>query len=149
MGLLSGIITSMLMFTILHDESEKISMIVLVVGAIIGGAISGLIIGAIIGLIYAVLYNTIPGKTAITKGIATGVMYFVIQLIIILLFLHHPGYLEYSEIAGILASRLHSSIDPALLSLIDIGFTFILTIIFVIFGYLLGWFWNRFKPKEN
>jgi len=157
MGLLSGIITAMLMFTILHDEYLKIFeatisqanislqaeinpetiLMIGAVGGIISGLIMGLIIGAIIGLIYAVLYNTIPGKTAITKGIATGLIYFVIITILSLL--------EQAVFPG----TTTTGIDPGLLSLMaNIGYAtnFITALIF---GYLLGWFWNRFKPKEN
>ncbi|PKP54066.1 MAG: hypothetical protein CVT90_02085 [Candidatus Altiarchaeales archaeon HGW-Altiarchaeales-3] len=153
MGLLGGILSIVLMFTILHDEyiklfeqtlaampagsgmsADSLLMISAVFG-VIGGLIMGIIFGLILGLIYAALYDKIPGKTAIAKGLITGLAYFVIM----------TGF-------SVLTNALFSGQAEAMgidQSSLMTGVNYITSFITaLVFGYVLGWLWIKFEPKD-
>jgi hypothetical protein len=153
MGILGGIIIVILMFTLLHGEyaaifeqtlatmppGAEISIDTLImisaVFSIIGGLVIGVIFGVVFGIIYAVLYDKIPGKTAIAKGIVTGLAYFVISTVFSLLM--QMAFSGQQAAMGVEQSALMTGTNYVT------GF-----IEAIIFGYLLGWLWIKFEPKE-
>jgi len=104
----------------------EVSLIAMIPGLAIGAIIGGIIGGIIFGLIYAAVYNSLPGSTSIMKGI-------VLSLIFWLIFTVALGY--------------------ASASMIGIGMTFYgISLVFglissLIWGFLLGTFWDKFAPK--
>jgi len=153
MGILGGIIIVILMFTIFHGEYVAIfeqtlatmppgaeisidTMIMIsAVFSIIGGLVIGVIFGVIFGIIYAVLYDKIPGKTAIAKGIVTGLAYFVISTVFSLLM--QMAFSGQQAAMGVEQSSLMTGTEY-LVSFVNS----------LIFGYLIGWLWIKFEPKE-
>jgi len=141
------------MFTILHNEyvtlfeqtlatmppGAEISidtlLMISAVSGVIGGLIIGVIFGVIFGLIYAVLYDKIPGKTAISKGIVTGLAYFAVSIVLSLLM--EMAFSGQQAAAGIEQSSLMMGTSYV------VGFVNAL-----IFGYLLGWLWIKLEPKD-
>ncbi|MEM3584574.1 MAG: hypothetical protein QW193_04770 [Nitrososphaerales archaeon] len=91
---------------------------------IISVFIAGIILGLIFGLIYGWAYEKIPGRTSIIKGIIFGIILWLIFSVIL-----GFGNLQY-------------------------GFTYYLynlgegLITSLIFGFLLGFFYNKFTPKN-
>ncbi|MEM2914978.1 MAG: hypothetical protein QXH91_06235 [Candidatus Bathyarchaeia archaeon] len=91
--------------------------------AIISVFIVGIILGVIVGLIYGWAYEKIPGRTAIIKGIIFGIILWLI----------------FSVILGF--GNLGYGVTYYLYSLVgDL-------IAYLIFGLLLGYFYNRFTLK--
>lgn len=126
-GLIEGVITSMiyaLAFDFIFQDAlnnppEGLTMEqyrqLLYIGSIGGAPISGLIFGLILGVIFALLYDHIPTEKGITKGTIMGLILWIIQTV------------------------LNIAIS---FSYITIGLNFFLSVI--IFGPLLGFFWDRF-----
>lgn len=153
MGLFGGMVTVVLMFTLLHGEYVAIfeqtlatmppgaeisidtMLMISAVFVIIGGLVMGVMFGVIFGLVYAALYDKIPGKTAIAKGIVIGLAYFVISTLFSLLM--QMAFSGQQAAAGVGQSALMT------------GTTYVLGFIeAIIFGYLLGWLWVKFEPKD-
>lgn len=85
--------------------------------------IVGIILGLIFGIIYGWAYDKIPGKTSIIKGIIFGlILWFILSVLLGL------GNLWYS-----ITYYLYG---------LGVGL-----IEYLIFGVLLGFFYNRFIPK--
>ena len=93
-----------------------------------GGLISGIISGLIIGIIYAALYNKIFGKNSIEKGIILSLTIFIIlQMFSLILATLSPQPKETFFMPEISFSLFEAFVK----------------------GYLLGYFWDKFKPCEE
>lgn len=99
------------------------SLLVFIFPAMIFGIIiGGIIFGLIFGLIYAALYNSLPGSTSVAKAI-------ILSIIAWLIFSVGLGY---------------SNIASFGIAYYVIGSIVIGIITWIIWGYLLGRFWDRF-----
>jgi len=94
-----------------------------------GAVISGLIVGAILGIVFLVLYGELLGKDSKRKG-----LFFVILLIIGLGLaeLAFPG----------------SGLPLVMVQTSYLVFTPLNILFFLVFGYLLGRFYDRFSKKK-
>ncbi|MGQ9718369.1 MAG: DUF6789 family protein [Nitrososphaerales archaeon] len=102
--------------------AEQAYNIMLLIGPIFA-FITGIILGLIFGIIYGWAYDKIPGRTSIIKGIVFGIILWLIFSVLLGL-----GNLQYS-----VTYYLYGLGEGLITSLI--------------FGLLLGFFYNRFIPK--
>ena len=116
---MSMIIASLTSSSITPEEAYNITLLI---GPILV-FIMGIILGLIFGIIYGWAYNRIPGRTSIIKGIIFGlILWFILSVLLGL------GNLWYS-----VTYYLYG---------LGVGL-----IEYLIFGVLLGFFYNRFIPK--
>ncbi|NWG09932.1 MAG: hypothetical protein HXX80_06500 [Nitrososphaerales archaeon] len=101
---------------------EQAYNIVLLIGPIFA-FITGIILGLIFGIIYGWAYDKIPGRTSMIKGIVFGIILWLIFSVLL-----GSGNLQYS-----VTYYLYGLGEGLITSLI--------------FGLLLGFFYNRFIPK--
>jgi len=114
----------MFMISLLSDSqigAEQLYDIMLLMGPILYFII-GIILGLIVGAIYGRAYDKIPGRTSIIKGIIIGIILWLILPVLLGLGVILP-YSYYAYGLGV-----------------DL-------ITYLIFGVLLGYFYNRFTPK--
>lgn len=118
-------IISMIMASLPEGSSltaEEIFSFTLLIG-LVSVFIAGIILGLIFGLIYGWAYEKIPGRTAIIKGIIFGIILWLIFSVI----------LGFGNLGYGVTYYLYSLVEGLITSLI--------------FGLLLGYFYNRFTPK--
>ena len=89
--------------------------------------IYGIICGIIFGLIYAAVYDKIPGTSSTVKGIILSLLFWLIFSFFILWFVFSP----------IGRSTIFS--NTIITSLL----------VYLVFGFLVGMFWDRFKPTKT
>lgn len=95
--------------------------------------IIGIICGIIVGLIYAAVYNSLPSSKSIIKGIVLSLIFWLIFVVGIGFFLTMIG-------SGVGIDGIESSyIESVAINLIEC----------VIFGILLGLFWDKFGVNEE
>jgi vacuolar-type H+-ATPase subunit I/STV1 len=102
--------------------AEQAYNIMLLIGPIFA-FITGIILGLIFGIIYGWAYDKIPGRTSIIKGIIFGIILWLIFSVLL-----GAGNLQYS-----ISYYLYGLGEGLITSLI--------------FGLLLGFFYNKFIPK--
>ncbi len=92
----------------------------------IGAIVAGIIGGIIFGLIYAAIYNSLPGSTSVMKGIVLSLLFWIIFSLAL-------GYtsmtvygMEYFAVNNVVIGLITS----------------------VIWGFLLGKFWDKFAPAK-
>ncbi len=104
------------------EQVYPITLVMSIPGAVIGG----LVVGAILGIVFLSLYNELLGKDSKRKG-----LFFVILLIIGfgLAELAFPG----------------SGLPLIMIQTTFLMFTPLNILFFLVFGYLLGKFYDRFK----
>jgi len=132
-GIIYGIISPI--FLLISGEynylysttSGNFLVIIWVFGTLIYGIIFGIIYGLIFGLIYAAVYDKIPGTSSTVKGI-------ILSLLLWLIF----SFSTFMFITSLPISR--STYDN----------TIIITLLgFLLLGFLVGVFWDKFKPSET
>ena len=120
-GVIFGIIIAILGIAYTYATLEPGEYIIVerAIGLVIGYAIGGAIIGVIFGAIYAAAYGHLPGAKSIPKGISLGIVWWIV--------------------VGIGLAYLQEAIDPyhIVTSLISA----------LIWGSLIGFFWERYKPR--
>ena len=84
----------------------------------------GLVVGIILGLIYGWGYEKIPGGNSIYKGLVVGVIFWVIFFVLLGL-----GSLQYGTTYAVVSLAWN-------------------LVVSLIFGALLGVFYDKFTPKE-
>ena len=107
------------------DQLVDISMYTSVPGSIVGGIIAGIIVC----FIFALMYGELMGKDSKRKGLFLTIL---LTIAIVLGELAYPGIL-----GGIFA------VNTRFLMIAPISIA-----LFIIFGYILGNFWERFGEKE-
>ena len=124
-GAISGVVGPLLIYSMQesmygYSSSMPLYLIFSIPWAIIWGAVLGLIIG----LIYAALYAKIPGSSSIVKAMT---------VILLLWLIFSVGF-------GYITSSYSRYYEMNMISGL---------ITYVIFGFLLGMFWDRFKGDER
>jgi hypothetical protein len=82
--------------------------------------IASIISGLIIGIIYAAAYNSLPTKSSYVKGMLVAIIFWIINLVLNLAWIGEIVYLILSFVFGV-----------------------------IVFGFLLGLFWNMFGGKNK
>lgn len=102
--------------------------------------IIGLIFGVILGIIYAFVYNRLPEKTFLkwTVSMTKGAILALIVWIIMFLITVPTGFST-----GLF---FHELAEYRTFQIIMTAFAFW---IFIILGQQLGYFWDKFKPKQS
>ncbi|MGQ4833681.1 MAG: hypothetical protein ACP6IS_07285 [Candidatus Asgardarchaeia archaeon] len=80
----------------------------------------GLISGIIIGAIFSFVYSYLPTENSIIKSMVLGVIFWLISLI--------------------------SNMSLGVIIVAQVAVNFVTSVL--VFGYLLGFFWDKFTPKE-
>ena len=106
--------------------AAQISLSTQIISGFIGGIIGGVIFGLIFGLIYAALYNSLPGSTSMMKGI-------VLMLIVWLILSVGLGFFSIG-----MFGMTYYIVNSVVVGLIGT----------IIWGYLLGTFWDKFGTKS-
>jgi hypothetical protein len=101
---------------------------------IIKSMISGVVLGLVFGLIFAVLYDKLPGKTSTIKGIVIPIIYWVI-IPLGLPVLFHLYRWGFEGLYWFFSMPIYWSPTA-----IGLGTS-------IIWGLLLGSFWDRLGPK--
>lgn len=119
-GVIFGIILSILgvVYTYATLEPGYVIVTERAIGLVIGYAIAGAIVGAIFGTIYAAAYNHLPGAKSILKGLSLGIVWWIVV------------GLGLAYLLGTVIDIYH-----AVSSLISA----------LIWGSLIGFFWDRYK----
>lgn len=90
----------------------------------IAGIIGGIIFGLIFGLIYAAIYNSLPGSTSVMKAIVLALIGWVLLSL-------GMGY------GNLAVDTMYYVVGNVIFGLIG----------WIIWGYLLGVFWDKFGAK--
>ena len=119
-GAVFGIIFSILGIVYAYATLEPGYVIVTerAIGLVIGYIIAGAIVGAIFGAIYAAAYGSLPGAKSILKGLSLGILWWIV-VGLGLAYLLGTGVDIYNAVSGLISA--------------------------LIWGALIGFFWDKYK----
>jgi hypothetical protein len=126
-GVIYGAVNSLAM-TIISSLRWDSNISFYVFFSAIWGLIPGLIIGLIIGAVFAFVYRILPGTTSLVKGITISILFwFLFSFLFQFIIFKYGSYFSDNAQREIIASL----------------------ILYIFFGFLLGFFWDRFSRLEK